>query len=96
MNGANLYQNEPYILLSPTTETERYIKFIWIFTNTKLQTDDIGGYYNAIFKSGTVNVPVLNNLCKVTNAFENNGVPATTTVHTSDNELNEQYTFFRT
>ena len=96
LNGEDLYNDEPYIFLNSTVQTERYIKFIWIVTNPKLQSEDIGGYYKAVFKSGTIQVPVLNNLCKVNNAFESNGVPATTTVHTSDNELNEQYTFFRT
>lgn len=96
LNGENLYNDDPFIPLSVVTQNERYTQFLWIITNTKLQSEDIAGYYTAVFKSGTIFVPVLNNLVKVKNAFETKAVPATTTVHVSDNEDNEQYTFFRT
>lgn len=96
LNGENLYNTDPFIPLSVVETNERYTKYLWIITNTKLQTEDIAGYYTATFKSGTIFVPVLNDLVKVKNAFETKAVPNTTTVHVSDNELNEQYTFFRT
>lgn len=96
LNGEDLYNTEKHIPLSIVEQNAYYTKYLWLITNTKLQTEDIGGYYKATFKSGTIFVPVLNDLVKVKNSFESKGVPETTTVHISDNELNEQYTFFRT
>lgn len=96
LNGEDLYNTDPFIPLTVVGGNSYYTQFLWVVTNTKLQTEDIGGYYVATFKAGTIFVPALNDLVKVKNGFENKGVPATTTVHTSDNELNEQYTFFRT
>ena len=96
LNGENLNGTDPFIPLTVVEANAYYTKYLWIITNTKLQTEDIAGYYKATFKSGTIFVPVLNDLVKVKNKFESKGVPATTTVHVSDNELNEQYTFFRT
>lgn len=89
LNGADLSGTDAFIPLSVATATERYLSFIWSFTNTKLQTEDIGGYYTVIFKSGSQRVPVLNELVKVKNAFVSD------VAYVSPNEENEQYTLFR-
>lgn len=95
LNGEDVYLTEPYFPLAIVTNNDRYQQFTWTYTNTKLQTDDIGGYYEIIFQKDSLPIPQLQRLVKVKNAFVNDGITEDTTVHISDNEQNEQYTLFR-
>lgn len=95
LNGANLYLTNAYILLTNTTDNDRYQSYTFVFDNTDLETEDIGGYYRMELYSDSIPIPVKNPLVKVTNGFISNGIPSSTTTYISDNEENEQYTLFR-
>lgn len=92
LNGADLWLTNDFIPLSLDAETDRWVRYTWLFTNPDLQNKDIGGYYIAEFARDATRIPQLNPLVKVNNLFTttNDNV-----VHISDNESNEQYTLFR-
>jgi len=92
LNGADLWLFNDFIPLSLDAETDRWVRYTWLFTNPDLQNKDIGGYYIAEFARDATRIPQLNPLVKVNNLFTttNDNV-----VHISDNESNEQYTLFR-
>ncbi len=95
LNGEDVYLTNKWFPLVEVTNNERYQQFTWTYTNSKLQNDDIGGYYEIIFQAGAVPIPQLQRLVKVKNAFVSDGITDDTVVHISDNEQNEQYTLFR-
>jgi hypothetical protein len=95
LNGEDVYLTNKWFPLIEVTTNERYQQFTWTYTNSKLQNDDIGGYYEITFQAGAIPIPQLQRLVKVKNAFISDGITDDTVVHISDNEQNEQYTLFR-
>ena len=78
--------------LDIVAHNERYTQCDVDFTNTDLQTFDIEGVYQwVIFYDNAV---IQYGMCKVVNGSEESGT-STTTQYMSDNEYNEQYTFYK-
>ena len=70
----------------------RFTKVRFDFTNTDLQTKDIEGFYQWVFyyESDIVEYGI----CKIKNASETSGASGNTE-YISNNEYNEQYTFYK-
>ena len=54
LNGEDLWLTNKFIPLTNTTNNDRYMSFTWLFTNGKLLTEDIGGYYRIEFFSDSM------------------------------------------
>ena len=95
LNGENISGANPYFPLVTGPSNPNWYGLSWSFTNTDLQAEDVGGYYNIeIYNDADVIILPIQ-LTKVTNGFEFRGQPTTTVAFDSSNETNEQYTFFR-
>ena len=95
LNGANISGANPYFPLTEDSNEANWFSFSWLYDNTDLQAEDVGGYYNVeIYNSAdAIILPI--QLAKVVNSFEFRGQPTDTISFPSSNETNEQYTFFR-
>tara|TARA_R110000772_G_scaffold9516_1_gene31144 strand:+ start:52 stop:456 length:405 start_codon:yes stop_codon:yes gene_type:complete len=97
LNGEDIWGVQPFFALSATSPlivSDIFWGLKWTYTNTKLQTEGVAGYYKVELKNNTEDV-LYTSYAKVINQFETRSVVTGSVVYESANETNEQYTFFK-
>ena len=91
LNDSVIYHTNTYFPLSVITDSDDWYSFSIDFTNTNIEDYDIGGYYDCIIE-GSNDESVWNEInTKLVRVFNN---WTTDTTYVSNNENNEQYTYY--